>query len=144
VTRCSRMPLGLVWLITVLAVWVVTTALIAVLIKSAFPRASASDLILQSMLSAAFASGVVGGPATAVALRIRRSGGLGKAALGGLGTAVLIMLFLWSYLEASGTPITDAWSAVPPLLIVAVLEMGLAFALRGRRVMASGPQPGAG
>ena len=144
VKRCSRMPLGLVWLITVLAVWVVTTALIAVLIKSATPRASASDLILQSMLSAAFASGVVGGPATAVALRIRRSGGLGKAALGGLGTAVLIMLFLWSYLEASGTPITDAWNAIPPILIVAVLEMGLAFTLRGRRVIASDPQAGAG
>jgi hypothetical protein len=137
VKQCSRMPLGLVWLITVLAVWVVTTALIAVLIKSVTPRATASDLILQSMLSAAFASGVVGGPATAVALRIRRSGGLGRAALGGLGTAVLIMLFLWSYLEASGTPLTDAWNAVPPILIVAVLEMGLAFALRGRRVIAS-------
>ena len=133
------MPLGLVWLITVLAVWVVTTALIAVLIKSATPGSSVSDLISQSMLSAAFASGVVGGPATAVALRIRRSGGLGRAALGGLGTAVLIMLFLWSYLEASGTPITDAWRAVPPLLIVAVLEIGLAFTLRGRRVIASDP-----
>jgi len=96
------------------------------------------------MLSAAFASGVVGGPATGVALRIRRSGGLGRAALGGLGTAVLIMLFLWSYLEASGTPLTDAWSAVPPLLIVAVLEIGLAFTLRGRRVIASGPEPDAG
>ena len=141
---CSRMPLGLVWLITVLAVWVVTTALIAILIKSVTPRASASDLILQSMLSAAFASGVVGGPATAVALRIRRSGGLGRAALGGLGTAVLIMLFLWSYLEASGTPLTDAWNAVPPVLIVAMLEMALAFALRGRRVMASGHDAGTG
>jgi|SRR5215813_10086672 len=141
VKRCSRMPLGLVWLIAVLAVWVVTTALIAVLIKSASSGASAGALISQSMFSAAFASGVVGGPATAVALRIRRSGGLGKAALGGLGTAVLIMLFLWSYLEASGTPITDAWTAVPTVLIVAVLEMGLAFTLRGRRVMASDPAP---
>lgn len=137
------MPLGLVWLITVLAVWIVTTALIAVLIKSATPMASASDLVSQSMLSAAFASVVVGGPATAVALRIRRSGGLGRAALGGLGMAVLIMLFLWSYLEASGTPIIDAWRAIPPVLIVAVLEMGLAFTLRGRRVMASGPDPDA-
>lgn len=141
VKRCSRMPLGLVWLIAVLAVWVVTTALIAVLIKSDTPRASAEALISQAMLSAAFASVIVGGPATAVALRIRRSGGLGKAALGGLGTAVLIMLFLWSYLEASGTPITDEWSAVPLVLIVAVLEMGLAFTLRGRRVMASDPEP---
>ncbi len=138
------MPLGLVWLVTVVAVWIVTTVLIAVLIKAAFDGASAGALIGQSMLSAAFASGVVGGPATAVALRVRRSGGLGKAALDGLGTAALIMLFLWSYLEASGTPITDAWSAVPPILIVAVVEIGLAFTLRGRRTMARSPQPGAG
>jgi hypothetical protein len=137
------MPLGLVWLVTVVAVWVVATALIAILIKAALDGASASALIGQSMLSAAFASGVVGGPATAVALRVRRNCGLGKAALGGLGTAVLIMLFLWSYLEASGTPIDDAWTAVPPILIVAVVEIGLAFTLRGRRTIVSSPQPGA-
>jgi hypothetical protein len=143
VKRSARIPLGLVWVVTVVAVWVVATALIAVLIKAALDGASAGALIGQSMLSAAFASGVVGGPATAVALRIRRSCGLGKAALSGLGTAVLIMLFLWSYLEASGTPITGAWSAVPPILIVAVVEIGLAFTLRGRRAMAAGPQPDA-
>ena len=137
------MPLGLVWLVTVVAVWIVATALIAILIKAALDGASASALIGQSMLSAAFACGVVGGPATAVALRVRRNCGLGKAALGGLGTAVLIMLFLWSYLEASGTPIDDAWTAVPPILIVAVVEIGLAFTLRGRRAIASSPQPGA-
>jgi hypothetical protein len=143
VKRLVRMPLGLVWLVTVVAVWIVATALIAVLIKAAFDGGSAGALIGQSMLSAAFASGVVGGPATAVALRIRRNCGLGKAALGGLGMAVLIMLFLWSYLEASGTSVTDAWSAVPPILIVAVVEIGLAFTLRGRRVMATSPAPGA-
>ena len=143
VKRLARMPLGLVWLVTVVAVWIVTTALIAVLIKAGFNGASASALIGQAMLSAAFASGVVGGPATGVALRIRRRCGLGKAALSGLGTAVLIMLFLWSYLEASGAPITDAWTAVPPILIVAVVEIGLAFTLRGRRAMASNPEPDA-
>ncbi len=135
------MPNGLVWLVSVVAVWLVTTALIAVLIKADFNGTSAGALIGQSMLSAAFASGVVGGPATAVALRVRRSCGLGRAALAGLGTAVLIMLFLWSYLEASGTSITDAWSAVPPVLIVAVVEIGLAFTLRGRRVMPASPEP---
>ncbi len=137
------MPLGLVWLVTVIAVWLVTTALIAVLIKAAFDGTSAGALIAQSMLSSAFASVVVGGPATGVALRVRRSCGLGKAALAGLGMAVLIMLFLWSYLQASGTPITDAWTAVPPVLIVAVVEIGLAFMLRGRRVMPSSPEPDA-
>lgn len=134
------MPLGLVWLVTVLGVWLLTTALIALLIRAAASGGtSAGGLITQSMLSAAFASVVVGGPATAVALRVRRSCGLGRAALSGLGTAVLIMLFLWSYLEASGTSLTDAWTAVAPVLIVAVVEMALAFTLRGRRVMISGP-----
>jgi hypothetical protein len=135
------MPIGLVWLVTVVAVWLVTTALIAVLIKTAFDGASAGALIGQSMLSAAFAAVVVGGPATAVALRVRRSCGLGRAALAGLGTAVLIMLFLWSYLEASGTSITDPWSAVPPVLIVAVVELALALTLRGRSVMPASPEP---
>jgi hypothetical protein len=138
------MPLGLVWLVTVLAAWLLTTALIALLIKAAaYDWMSAGALISQSMLSAAFASVVVGGPATGVALRVRRSCGLGRAALSGLGTAVLILLFLWSYLEASGTSITDAWTAVAPVLIVAVVEMALAFTLRGRRMMASGPEPDA-
>lgn len=143
VKRLARMPLGLVWHITVVAVWIVTTALIGVLLKAAFDGASAGALLGQSMLSAAFASGVVGGPATAVALRLRPGSGLGKAALYGLGTAALVMFFLWSYLEASGTPIAQAWSAVPPVLIVAVVEIGLAFTLRGRRAMAGSPQPAA-
>jgi hypothetical protein len=75
---------------------------------------------------------------------VRRSYGLSKAALSGLATAVLIMLFIWSYLEASGTSITGAWSAVTPVFVVAVIEMALAFALRGRRVgVADGPEPSA-
>lgn len=135
------MPVGLVWLVTVLAGWLVTTALLAVLIRTAAGGMSAGALISQSMLSAAFASVVVGGPATAVALHVRRSCGPGRAALSGLATAVLIMLFLWSYLEASGTSIADAWSAVAPVLVVAVVEMALAFTLRGRRVVATGPEP---
>lgn len=138
----SRLPIGLVWLVTVLAVWLVTTALLAVLIKAAADWTSAGALISQSLVSAAFASVVVGGPATAVALRVRRDCRLGKAAFSGLGTAVLILLFLWSYLEASGTSIADAWSAVAPVLVVAMAEMALAFTLRGPRVLASGPGPG--
>jgi hypothetical protein len=141
VKRRSRIPVGAVWLVTVLAGWIVTTALLAVLIRSASGGTPAGALISQSMLSAAFASVVVGGPATAVALRVRRSCGLGRAALSGLATAVLIMLFLWSYLEASGTSIAGAWNAVAPVLVVAVVEMALAFALRGRRVMAGGAGP---
>ncbi len=139
------MPIGLVWLVTVLATWVLTTALLAVLIWAGSSHTSTGALISQSMVSAVFACVVVGGPATAIGLRARRSSGPGKAALSGLATATLIMLFIWSYLEASGTSITGAWSAVTPVFVVAVLELTLAFVLRGRRVTAgSDPQPDAG
>jgi hypothetical protein len=76
---------------------------------------------------------------------MRRSCGLGKAALSGLATAVLIMLFIWSYLAASGTSITGAWIAVTPIFVVALIEMALAFALRGRRIGVTGkPESSAG
>jgi hypothetical protein len=137
------MPVGLIWPVTVLAMWVLTTALLAVLIRMGSGPVPAGALLSQATISAAFACVVVGGPATAIGLRVRRSYGLGKAALSGLGTAVLIMLFIWSYLEASGTSITGAWSAITPVFVVAVIEMALAFALRGRRVRAAdGPEPG--
>jgi hypothetical protein len=138
------MPIGLIWPVTVLAMWVLTTALLAVLIRAGSGPVPPGALLSQSTFSAAFACVVVGGPATAIGLRVRRSYGLGKAALSGLATAALIMLFIWSYLEASGTSITGAWSAVTPVFVVAVIEMALAFALRGRRVrVADGPEPGA-
>jgi hypothetical protein len=137
------MPIGLIWLVTVLAMWVATTALLAVLIQADSGHVPAGALLSQAMVSAAFACVVVGGPATAIGLRLRRSYGLGRAILGGLATAVLIMLFIWSYLAAYGTSITGAWGAVTPVFVVALIEMGFAFALRGRRVApADGPQPG--
>ena len=138
------MPIGLVWLVTVLAMWVLTTGLLAALIRAGSGHVPAGALISQSMASAAFACVVVGGPATAVGLRVRRSCGLGKAALSGLGTAVLIMLFVWSYLEASGTSINGAWSAVTPVFVVSVIEMALAFALRGRRIAVAVADSGPG
>jgi len=131
------MPLGAVWLVTVLAMWVVTTAVLAAMIGAIEPRAAAGQLATTAMGSAAFACVVVGGPATAVALRVRRTCGLGKAAFSGLATAALIMLFVWSYLEASGSSITGAWGVVTPVFVVAVVEIGLAFALRGRRAPAA-------
>ncbi|HUC25112.1 MAG TPA: hypothetical protein VMA73_20575 [Streptosporangiaceae bacterium] len=142
--RHPRLPVGLIWLVTVLSSWLLTTALLAVLISTGSADAATGALLSQSMTSAAFACVVVGGPATAIGLRVRRSSGLGKAALSGLATAALIMLFLWSYLEASGTSITGEWSAVTPVFVVAVIELALAFALRGRRVgVADEPEPSA-
>lgn len=137
------LPLGAVWLVTVLAMWVLTTAVLAVMIGAIEPRATVGQLATTAMGSAAFACGVVGGPATGVALRVRRTCGLGRAALSGLATAALIMLFVWSYLEASGTPVTGAWDVVTPVFVVAVAEIGLAFALRGRRGPVTEPgEPG--
>jgi len=142
VKRRARLPVGLIWLVTVLASWVLTTALLAVLISMGSANVATGALLSQSMVSAAFACVVVGGPATAIGLRVRRNCGPGKAALSGLATGALIMLFIWSYLEAaSGASITDAWSAVTPIFVVAVIEMALAFALRGRRIGADEPAP---
>ena len=142
--RHARLPLGLIWPVTVLATWILTTAVLAVLIRMGTEHEPAGALLSQSMASAAFACVVVGGPATATGLRVRRSCGLGKATLSGLATAVLIMLFIWSYLEASGSSITGAWSAVAPIFVVAAIEMTLAFALRRRHVGVAdepGPSP---
>lgn len=139
--RRARMPLGLVWLVAVLAMWVLTTALLAVLIRAGSDQGSAGPLISQSMASAALACVIVGGPATATGLRVRRTCGLGKAAVSGLATAALIVLFIWSYLAASGTSIVGLWTAVAPVFVVAVAEMALAFALRGRRVIGTDRGP---
>jgi hypothetical protein len=129
----KRLPIGAVWFVTVLAMWVATTAVLAVMIGATEPHAATGQLATTAMGSAAFASVVVGGPATGVALRVRRTCGLGKATVCGLATATLVMLFVWSYLEASGTSVTGAWGVVTPVFVVAVVEIGLAFALRGRR-----------
>lgn len=136
------MPIGVVWLVTVLAGWIVTTALLAVMAGTAFPHAATGALVTQSMGSAAFACVVVGGPATAVALRVRRTGSRGRALLSGLAVAALIMLFLYSYLEAYGTPVSGAWSALAPVFVVALAEIALAFTLRGRRAVTAAAVPG--
>jgi hypothetical protein len=55
------------------------------------------------------------------------------------------MLFVYSYLEASGTSMAGSWGALAPVFVVALAEMAVAFALRGPRVAAAGPEqePGA-
>jgi hypothetical protein len=139
VKQGRRLPIGAVWLVTVVIMWVVTTAVLAVMIGATRPHATAGSLATTAMGSAAFACVVVGGPATGVALRVRRTCGPGRAALSGLATAALIMLFVWSYLDASGTSITGVWGVVTPVFVVAVVEIGLAFALRGRRAPVAEP-----
>jgi hypothetical protein len=130
--RRAAIPLGLVWLLTVLGMWALTTAAVAVLI-SARTDPSIAGLVRQSGLSAALACVVVGGPATAVALRVRRRRGPGPAALAGLAVAALVLVFIWSYLAASGAALRGTWSSVTPVLVVTAVQLGAAFALRGRR-----------
>ncbi len=127
------MPLGLVWLLTVLCTWVLTTTVLAVLISVRTGHAAVAALLAQSALSAALACVVVGGPATAVALNVRGRHGLGPAALTGLAVAAAILLFIRSFMAASGTALPHAWSAITPALVVTAVQLALAFALRGRR-----------
>jgi hypothetical protein len=65
--------------------------------------------------------------------------------LTGLATAALILLFLYSYLEASGGSLPGVWDAVGPVFVVALAETALAVTLRGRRTApaAAGPDPAA-
>ncbi len=139
----TKLPLAAVWLLAVLGVWVVSTAVLAAMIGAFSPAVSVGALVAESTSSAAFASGVVGGPATAVALRVRRSHGRGRAVLSGLATGALIMLFAYSYLEASGTSVAGLWRALAPVFVVAVAEMAVAFVLRGPRLAVAEPESGA-
>jgi hypothetical protein len=130
VKRQLIMPVGVVWVMVVVAAWAVTTALLAVLIRTTDGTATAAHVIGQATVSATFTCLVVGGPATAVALRARRRHSLRRAALSGLATAALVLLFLGSYVAATGTPIPWTWQALLPLVIVTAAQLSLALRLR--------------
>jgi hypothetical protein len=136
VQRRAAIPLGLVWLLTVVGTWLLTTASLTLLNGARIIDTGLAGLVGQSALSAALACVVVGGPATAVALHVRQRHGLGPAVLTGLGVAALVLLFIWSYMAASGIALRDTWSAVTPTLVVAAVQLALAFVVRGR-----GPAP---
>ena len=139
--RRALIPLGLVWLLTVLGTWLLTTASLALLNGARISNTGVASLVGQSALSAALACVVVGGPATAVALHVRQRHRLGPAALTGLGVAALILLFIWSYMAASGIALRDTWSAVTPTLVVTAVQLAVAFAVRGRRPTPPPPPP---
>ena len=130
--RQLTVSVGLVWLLVVAGTWVPTTALLAVLINATGIRASAEHVIGQAAVSATLACVVVAGPATAVALRVSRRHRRHRAALSGLGTAALILLFFWSYMTATGAPLQWAWQMLLPLVIVTGGQLSLALALRRR------------
>jgi hypothetical protein len=141
VKRPFVLSVSTVWLITVLTAWVVTSSVLAVLIMVGPGRHTALGITASATFSAAFACGLVGGPATAVALRVRARHGAARAILGGLGTAALIMLFIWSFMDATGTPFAGPVGTVAPVVIVAIAEIGLAVKLSARRGPAPEPQP---
>jgi hypothetical protein len=142
VHRRAAIPLSLVWLATVLGTWVLTTASLALLIAhEPADHEAVGGLVGQSTLSAGLACIVVGGPATAVALHVRKRRRPGPAALTGLAVAALVLVFIWSYMAASGTALRDTWSAVTPALVVTAVQLGIAFAVRGRRPEPVQPEP---
>jgi len=141
VQRRAAIPLGLVWLLTVLGTWLLTTASLAVLNGARIIDAGVAGLVGESALSAALACVVVGGPATAIALRVRQRHGIGPAALTGFAVAALILVFIWSYMAASGIALRDTWSAITPTLVVTAVQLTLAFAVRGRRPTPPPPPP---
>lgn len=135
--QCAT-PIGAVWLVAVGAVWLAATAALAGVLWRVSPGENAGALIADAMRSSAVASILIGGPATAVALRVRRTAGPSRAVLSGLAVAALVTGFLCGYLAQAGIPLAGAWPALGPVGTVALAEMGLAFALRGRRAVLPG------
>jgi hypothetical protein len=141
VKRPLTMPVGVVWLVVVAGTWLLTAPLLAVLIRTTDGRSTSADLIGQAAASATYACVVVGGPATAVALRVRRRSSQRQAALSGLATTVLVLLFSWSYVAATGTSIPWAWQPLLPLVIVTGGQLWLALRLYRRCRTEAGPAP---
>jgi hypothetical protein len=141
VKRPFILSVSAVWLVTVLTGWIVTSSVLAVLILAGPGRHTALGITASATFSAAFACVVVGGPATAVALRVRGRHGAGRAILSGLGTAALIILFVWSFMDATGTPFAGPFGAVAPVVIVALAEIALAVKLSARRGPVPEPEP---
>jgi hypothetical protein len=127
-----RRRAGLVWLVAVAGTWMLTTAVLAVLISQRHSHAAAGALLSQASGSALLACVVIAGPATAVTLRVRHNLGFGQAVLAGLAVAAGIMAFICSFMAASGTALRGTWSAVTPVIMITVVELGLALAVRGR------------
>src|SRR5215469_4251223 len=123
------MPLGVVWLATVVAAWLVTMPILAALIAVTGHDRTVGGLVGQAAISAVFACVVVG-PVTAVALRVRRNHSQRHAVLSGLATGAVVLLFFYSYVAAASAPLSGAWKALLPLVIVTPAELALALALR--------------
>jgi uncharacterized membrane protein len=134
------MSISVAWLTTVVATWLVTLPLLAFLIKVPLHQTSARGLAGMAVVSATFARVVVGGSASAVALRVLRKHGQRRAALSGLATAGVVLLFFYSYVAATGAHLAAAWKALLPLVIVTAAE--LAVALRLRRYCCKDQPPG--
>lgn len=138
--RQLTLPVGVIWLAAVVCAWLVTMPLLALLIKVTVHRMTAGGLAGMAAQSAAFACVVVGGSATAVALRVRRNHCQRRAALSGVATGGVVLLFFYSYAEATGVHVAGAWKALLPLAIVTTAE--LAMALRPRRHCREEQPPG--
>jgi hypothetical protein len=127
-----RQRAGLIWLVAVAGTWLLTTTLIALLIGLRHSHPPAGELLSQASASALLACVVIAGPATAAALRVRRSYGFCPAALAGLAVAAGVLVFIWSFMAASGAALRGSWTAITPALLVTVVELVVALAMRGR------------
>jgi hypothetical protein len=130
VKRQLLVPLGVVWLAAVVAAWLVTMPMLALLIKVTGHHRTIGGLVGLAAISATFACVVVGGTVTAVALRLRRNHSPRHAAARGLATGAVVLLFFYSYVAAAGAPVTGAWKALLALVIISPAELALALALR--------------
>ena len=128
--RQLLVPLGVVWLAAVVAAWLATMPILALLIKVTSHHTTVGGQVGLAAISATFACVVVGGPVTAVALRMRQNHGPLHAVLSAFATGGVVLLFFYSYVAAAGAPVAGAWKALLPLVIITPAELALALALR--------------
>jgi hypothetical protein len=131
-TRLRAKRAWVIWLVTVLSVFMASTALLAIVGSASFGgHHPVSGFIPQAAANAAWLCIVACGPPTAVALwlRQRRSGTV--SVLGGLAAAVLTFALL--YLPSG----SDSVTAAPSMVIILALEFALALTLRSVSVRRS-------
>jgi hypothetical protein len=131
-TRLRARQAWAIWLVTVLAVFITITVLLAILGSATFGgHHPISGFIRHSAVNAAWLCIVACGPPTAVALwlRQRRSGAV--SVLGGLAAAVLTFVLLYLPSGSASVP------AVPSMVIILAVEFPLALTLRSVSVRRS-------
>jgi hypothetical protein len=131
-TRLGARRTVLIWLVTVLAVWITVTALTAIAGRDSFGgHHPVSGFIPHAAASAFWMCIVACGLPAAVALWLRQRHGGAQSVLGGLAAAVLTFALLYLHGGTASIP------AVPSMAVTIAVEFPIALTLRNVSVRRS-------